>query len=123
MTEISRTPIDEMPTKSKVSIVPFPGGGGLFWCVATAEDTTLDFPGQVRGALQVIEGYLATHGLDRTRFVRAEVIVTDHDNKPQFDAIWAEWMPTGSGPVRSFVQSRMPEGDLVEIIMTAALPA
>jgi hypothetical protein len=31
-------------------------------------------------------------------------------------------MPAGHGPVRSFVESRMPEGDLVEVIITAALP-
>lgn len=123
MTEITRVPLDEMPTKSRVSIVRFPGGGGLMWCVATAEDTSLDFPGQVRGALAVIDGYLRDHGLDRSRFVRVEVIVTDHDNKPAFDAIWAEWMPSAQGPVRSFVQSVMPEGDLVELIMTIALPA
>ena len=51
------------------------------------------------------------------------VVVTDHDNKPAFDEAWATWMPAGHGPVRSFVQSVMPEGDLIEIIITAALPA
>jgi hypothetical protein len=30
-------------------------------------------------------------------------------------------MVDGQGPVRSFVQSVMPEGDLIEIIITAAL--
>ena len=51
------------------------------------------------------------------------LIVTDHDRKPEFDAVWAKWMPEGKGPVRSFVQSVMPDGDQVEIIMTVALPA
>jgi hypothetical protein len=50
-------------------------------------------------------------------------VVTDHDQKPAFDRVWAAWMPEGEGPVRSFVQSVMPEGDLVEILITAALPA
>ncbi|MBV9835692.1 MAG: hypothetical protein JO055_14845 [Alphaproteobacteria bacterium] len=49
--------------------------------------------------------------------------MTDHDNKPAFDEAWASWMPDGYGPVRSFGQSVMPEGDLIEIITTAALPA
>ena len=61
--------------------------------------------------------------MDRTRIVKAEIVVTDHDNKPAFDEAWATWMPDGYGPVRSFVQSKMPEGDLIEIIITAALPA
>lgn len=122
MTDIERTPIEEMPTKSKVVIHRFPGGGGLLWCVATARDLGLDLPDQARDALAVIDGYLTAHGLDRTRITRAEVIVTDHGRKPEFDAVWSDWMPTGQGPVRSFVQSVMPEGDLVEIIMTVALP-
>ncbi|MGA1328050.1 MAG: ABC transporter substrate-binding protein, partial [Rubrivivax sp.] len=41
--------------------------------------------------------------------VKAEVGVTDHDNKPAFDEVWASWMRAGYGPVRSFVESRMPE--------------
>jgi hypothetical protein len=51
------------------------------------------------------------------------MLVTDHDDKPAFDEVWATWMPDGFGPVRSFVESRMPKGDLIEIIITAALPA
>ena len=53
--------------------------------------------------------------------MKAEIVVTDHDNKPAFDEAWATWMPANHGPVRSFVQSVMPEGDLIEIIITAAL--
>jgi hypothetical protein len=32
-------------------------------------------------------------------------------------------MPAGQGPGQPFVQSVTPEGDLIEIIITAALPA
>lgn len=71
----------------------------------------------------MLDGYLQEAGLDRTRIVKAEIVVTDHDNKPAFDEAWASWMPDGYGPVRSFVESRMPEGDLIEIIATIALPA
>ena len=78
---------------------------------------------QALGTLQALDARLAEAGLDRTRIVKAEVVVTDHDNKPAFDEVWATWMPAGQGPVRSFVESRMPAGDLVEIIITAALPA
>ena len=65
--------------------------------------------------------YLKDAGLDRTRIVKAEIVVTEHDNKPAFDEAWATWMPDNYGPVRSFVESAMPEGDLIEIIITAAL--
>ena len=121
--DLRRIPNPALPSKSSVAIYRFPGGGGLFWAVATSRDTTLDFVGQTRDTLAALDGYLTRAGIDRSRIVRTEVIVTDHGNKPAFDEIWASWAVGGHGPVRSFVQSVMPEGDLIEIIVTAALPA
>jgi enamine deaminase RidA (YjgF/YER057c/UK114 family) len=121
--DISRLPNKKLPSKSSVAIYRLPGGGGFLWAVATSPDRTQDIRVQTLGALGVIDGYLKDAGLDRTRIVKAEVVVTDHDNKPVFDEAWASWMPDGHGPVRSFVQSIMPQDDLIEIIITAALPA
>ena len=123
MSDITRIPNKALPSKSAVAVYRLPGGGGFLWAVATSPDKSLDIAGQTLGALGVIEGYLKDAGLDRTRIVKAEIVVTDHAAKPAFDAAWASWMPDGHGPVRSFVQSVMPEGDLVEIIVTAALTA
>lgn len=119
--DITRIPNKALPSKSAVAVYRLPGGGGFLWAVATSPDKSLDIAGQTLGALGVLEGYLKDAGLDRTRIVKAEVVVTDHGNKPAFDRAWATWMPAGQGPVRSFVQSVMPEGDLIEIIITAAL--
>ena len=121
--DITRIPNKTLPSKSAVAIHRLPGGGGFLWAVATSPDKSLDIAGQTLAALNVLEGYLRDAGLDRTRVVKAEIVVTDHDNKPAFDRAWASWMPDGQGPVRSFVQSVMPEGDLIEIIITAALRA
>ncbi len=120
--DIERVPNRTLPSKSAVAIYRLPGGGGFMWAVATSADKTLDIRGQTLAALDAIEVHLKKAGLDRTRIVKAEIVVTDHDQKPAFDEAWASWMPDGYGPVRSFVQSVMPEGDLVEIIVTAALP-
>ena len=119
--DITRVPNPRVPAKSSVAIYRLPGGGGFLWGVATSPDRTQDIRVQTLGALGVIDGYLKDAGLDRTRIVKAEIVVTDHDNKPAFDEAWAIWMPANHGPVRSFVQSVMPEGDLIEIIITAAL--
>ena len=121
--DITRVPNPRVPAKSSVAIYRLPGGGGFLWGVATSPDRTQDIRVQTLGALGVIDGYLKDAGLDRTRIVKAEIVVTDHDNKPAFDEAWATWMPANHGPVRSFVQSVMPEGDLIEILITAALPA
>lgn len=85
-------------------------------------DVTADFDGQTRQVLQSLEELILEGGSDRSRIVKAEIVVTDHDNKPRFDAIWREWVPQDCGPVRSFVQSKMPDGDLVEVILTVATP-
>jgi len=119
--DITRVPNPRVPAKSSVAVYRLPGGGGFLWGVATSPDRTQDIRVQTLGALGVIDGYLKDAGLDRTRIVKAEIVVTDHDNKPAFDEAWATWMPANHGPVRSFVQSVMPEGDLIEIIITAAL--
>ncbi|WP_023850473.1 RidA family protein [Ponticoccus alexandrii] len=118
---IDRRPVPDMPSKSCVAVYRLPGGGGFLWGVATARDLSLDMPDQARDAMAVIDGYLQDHGLERKDIVKCEVVTTDHDRKPEFDAVWQEWMPEGYGPVRSFVESKMPEGDLVELIITAAL--
>ena len=119
--DITRVPNPRVPAKSSVAVYRLPGGGGFLWGVATSPDRTQDIRVQTLGALGVIDGYLKEAGVDRTRIVKAEIVVTDHDNKPAFDEAWATWMPANHGPVRSFVQSVMPEGDLIEIIITAAL--
>ena len=121
--DIVRLPNKKLPSKSAVATYRLPGGGGFMWAVAVSPDRTQDIRAQTAGTLSVLDGYLAEAGLDRTAIVKAEIVVTDHDNKPAFDEVWSAWMPDGFGPVRSFVESRMPEGDLIEIIITAALPA
>lgn len=121
--DITRVPNATLPSKSSVSVYRLPGGGGFVWAVATSPDRTQDIRVQTRAMLAAIDQRLEAAGTDRSRLVKAEVVVTDHDNKPAFDEVWAEWAPAGFGPVRSFVESRMPEGDLIEVIVTAALPA
>ena len=117
--DILRRPIEN--GKSILTVWRFPGGG-LAWCVASAPDTTRDFDGRTADVLAPLDSLLREAGTDRSRIVKAEVVVTDHDRKPDFDALWRAWIPSGFGPVRSFVQSVMPGGDLVEVILAAALP-
>lgn len=118
--DIIRHPIEN--GKSRLSVYKLPGGGGFVWCVAGPPDTSKDLPGQTHDILAEVDKRLAEGGTDRSRIVKAEVVVTNHDRKPEFDAIWREWIPEGCGPVRSFVQSIMPDGDQVEVIITAVLP-
>jgi enamine deaminase RidA (YjgF/YER057c/UK114 family) len=120
-TDISRIP-GVSPNRSRVTIHRHPGGGGTMWALATARDKSGDVGAQTADLLEVIDGYLTAAGTDRTRLLRAEVFMLDLSQKAAMDAAWTAWIPAGLGPVRSAVQTPMPVGDLVEIIVTAALP-
>ncbi len=120
--DITRVP-GVSPNRSRVALHRFPGGGGTLWALATARDKSGDVGAQTADLLTVIDGYLRDAGTDRTRLLRAEVFMRDLSEKAAMDAAWTDWIPAGQGPVRSAVQTPMPEGDLVEIIVTAALPA
>lgn len=97
-------------------------GGGTIWALATARDKTAGLEAQTDDVLAVIDGYLRDAGTDRSRILRAEVFMADLSAKEVMDAAWSRWIPEGCGPVRSAVETPMPAGDLVEIIVTAALP-
>jgi enamine deaminase RidA (YjgF/YER057c/UK114 family) len=121
MTDITRVP-GPFPNRSRAVTHRLPGGGGTIWALATAKDKTAGVAAQTEDVLAIIDGYLRDAGTDRTRLLRAEVFMADLSQKGEMDAAWTRWIPEGCGPVRSSVQTPMPVGDLVEIIVTAALP-
>jgi enamine deaminase RidA (YjgF/YER057c/UK114 family) len=121
MTDITRVP-GPFPNRSRAVAHRLPGGGGTVWALATAKDKTAGVAAQTEDVLAIIDGYLRDAGTDRSRLLRAEVFMADLGQKGEMDAAWTRWMPEGCGPVRSAVQTPMPVGDLVEIIVTAALP-
>jgi enamine deaminase RidA (YjgF/YER057c/UK114 family) len=119
--DIERTP-GPFANRSRAVLHRMPGGGGTVWALATARDKSAGVEAQTADILAMIDGYLAAAGTDRTRLLRAEVFMADLSEKAAMDAAWTRWIPAGCGPVRSAVQTPMPTGDLVEIIVTAALP-
>jgi enamine deaminase RidA (YjgF/YER057c/UK114 family) len=121
MSDLVRTP-GPFANRSRAVTHRLPGGGGTVWALATARDKAAGVEAQTTDLLSVIDGYLRAAGTDRTRLLRAEVFMADLSDKAAMDAAWTRWLPEGCGPVRSAVQTPMPAGDLVEIIVTAALP-
>jgi enamine deaminase RidA (YjgF/YER057c/UK114 family) len=120
-TDIARV-AGPFPNRSRVAVHHLPGGGGLVWALATARDKTGGVAAQTADLLGLIDEYLRAAGTDRRRMLRAEVFMADLGDKAAMDAVWSRFVPAGCGPVRSAVQTPMPAGDLVEIIVTAALP-
>jgi hypothetical protein len=118
--DITRVPNKTLLSKSSVAVYRLPGGGGFLWAVATSPDRTQDIKVQTLGCLGVIDGYLKANGLDRSRIVKARSSSpTTPTSRPSTKRGRPGCRRQGSG--RSFVQSIMPEGDMIEIIITAAL--
>lgn len=96
--------------------------GGLAWTVATARDKSLDLAGQTADALAQIAATLAECGTSPSRLLTATVYVTDIARKEEMDRVWRDWIPGDGWPQRACVQAALAPGDLVEIVVTAALP-
>ena len=107
--DITRVPNQTFPAKSSVATYRLPGGGGFLWAVATSPDRTQDIRVQTLGAPGVIDTYLKGAGLDRSRIVKAEVVVTDHDNKPAFDEPGRRGCPRARGPSGPSCNRRCPK--------------
>ncbi len=96
--------------------------GGFAWTVATARDKSRDLAGQTADALEQITATLAECGTGPSRLLTATVYVTDIARKEEMDRVWRAWIPADGWPQRACVQAALAPGDLVEIVVMAALP-
>lgn len=96
--------------------------GGFVWTVATARDKTRDLAGQTADALEQIAAALAECGTSPSRLLTATVYVTDIARKEEMDRAWRAWVPADGWPQRACVQAALAPGDLVKIVVMAALP-
>jgi len=97
--------------------------GGLVWMLATARDKVPDVGRQMADALAEIDAQLAAAGTDRTRVLTVDVYLADMGRKAEMDAAWTRWVVPGHAPRRMTVETRLDGGDLVEVVVLAALPA
>jgi enamine deaminase RidA (YjgF/YER057c/UK114 family) len=78
---------------------------------------------QTRQALALIDRSLADAGTDKTRVLTAVVYLVDMAQKPAMNQAWEEWVSLSDPPMRACIGVAALEGqDLVEILVTAALP-
>ena len=115
-----------------MTIERFPGGargrcravrhGGYVYAVATDLSEAASVEEQTRNTLETLEQTLKDAGSDKTRLLQATVYLRDMSTKAEMDEVWCEWIgPEENWPQRACVGTDLAGGDLVEIVVTAAV--
>jgi len=94
--------------------------GGLAYTVATDPECSATLYDQTRGALAQLDEHLAEIGLDKSRLLQVIVYITDMEQKPEMNRAWDEWVDRENAPQRACLGAGLEEGDLIEVVATAA---
>lgn len=113
---IKRIP-GSIPTRSRAVV-----HDGIVHTVAVSPDKAPSVYEQTRGALASIERSLGEAGTDKTRVLTAIVYLTDMAQKDAMNRAWDEWVSPADPPMRACIGAALEGQDLVEIVVTAALP-
>lgn len=107
------------PSKGRCSAVVH---GGLVYAVATDRSVAATVAEQTANALATIETLLNDAGSGKDRLLQTTVYLRDMATKHEMDDVWCDWVGMSENwPQRACVGVDLAGGDLVEIVVTAAL--
>jgi enamine deaminase RidA (YjgF/YER057c/UK114 family) len=73
-------------------------------------------------AVSPIDRSLADAGTNNSRVLTATVYIADMSRKEEMNRAWDEWVARDNPPMRACIGVTLEGQDLVEILVTAALP-
>lgn len=118
MSAISRIgPSTLSPTRSRSVVF-----NGTVTTVSTSEVKSNSLYEQAKTALSALNDQLLEAGTDQSRILVVIIYITDITNKPEFNRAWDEWVDIDNLPLRACVEAELEGQDLVELVVTAALP-
>ncbi|MGV3483387.1 MAG: RidA family protein [Planctomycetaceae bacterium] len=95
---------------------------GIAYFVEVPDDPSLGAREQFVQVLEQVDRRLEAVGSDRTRLLQVMIYLPDSADLECFNAIWDQWVPTGSAPSRACVHAALAaSGYRVELVITAAL--
>ena len=106
-------------SKTRSRIVSY---NGVVTTVAVSTNKPPSVYDQAREAFANIDRHLAEIGTDKSHVLHVMIYVTDITHKPEFDRAWDEWIDPENLPLRACVGVELEGDDLVELIVTAAMP-
>lgn len=95
--------------------------GGTVYLVEVPQTLSTDITGQTREMLASVEKLLAQAGSDKSRLLQATIYLRDMADYAAMNAVWEDWVPEGTAPVRACIEARLANPDMrVEIVIVAA---
>jgi len=106
------------PRLSQVAI----HGNTVYSAGIVASDPTADAAGQTRQILELIDGYLAEAGTDKTKLLNVTIWLADIKDFAAMNGAWDAWVPKGNTPPRACVEAKLAAPQYkVEIRVLAAI--
>ena len=95
---------------------------GVATTVATANEKSKSVYAQACDALANIDVHLQEAGTDKSHVLFVQIYLADIDDKGEFNKAWDEWVDPDALPLRACVGVALEPADLVELVVTAAVP-
>ena len=95
------------------------------YLVEIPQTLTADITTQTREVLASIEKLLLQAGSDKTRLLQVTLYLPDMNDYEAMNAVWDDWVPEGTAPVRACVSARLahPGFRLEAVVVAARNPA
>ena len=91
------------------------------YLVEIPQTLTADITTQTREVLASIEKLLTQAGSDKSRLLQVTLYLPDMADYDAMNAIWDNWVPEGTAPVRACVSARLANpGYRIEAVVVAA---
>ncbi len=98
-------------------------GDLVYLCGQTSGGTDIaDVAGQTKEVLQRVDALLKEAGTDKSRLLTTLIHLRNISDFAEMNAVWEAWLPEGTAPARTTVQSALASDSLlVEMTVVAAV--
>lgn len=95
---------------------------GTVYIVEVPANTDAGITEQTRNVLSSIDRLLESAGSDRSHLLQVTIYLPDMADYDAMNAVWDEWVPAGTAPVRACIQAGLAKPDYrIEVVVVAAL--
>jgi len=95
--------------------------GNTVYLVEVPDTLSADIAVQTREVLAAVEKRLLQAGSSKSRLLMTTIYLRDMADFDGMNAVWDNWVPEGTAPVRACVQARLANPEMrVEVVVIAA---
>ncbi len=95
--------------------------GNTVYLVEVPDTLSADIAVQTREILAAVEKRLLLAGSSKSRLLMTTIYLRDMADYDGMNAVWDNWVPEGTAPVRACVQARLANPEMrVEVVVIAA---